>query len=83
MMTRELVMREFGENGILYRAGENAAPFLSSLASEYLTALKDRAAWLVENLADHDEKDFRAVMRRFFDKWVEEFQAAERSLGAE
>jgi hypothetical protein len=53
------------------------------LASEYLTALKDRAAWLVENLADHDEKDFRAVMRRFFDKWVEEFQAAERSLGAE
>jgi len=83
MMTRDLVEREFGDSGIRYRAGENAAPFLSSLTSEYLTALKERAAWLVENLGDRDEQQFRAVMRRFFDRWVEEFQAAERSLGAE
>ena len=83
MMTRELVEREFGESGIRYRAGENAAPFLASLASEYLTALKERAAWLVDYLGDRDEPGFRAVMRRFFDRWVEEFQAAERSLGAE
>src|SRR3984893_7458792 len=47
MMTRELVAREFGPEGIRYRAGENAAPFLSSLESDYLKALKDRAAWLV------------------------------------
>jgi hypothetical protein len=83
MMARDLVQREFGADGIRYRAGENAAPFLSSLQSEYLTALKERAKWLVEALADHNEQEFRAVMRQFFDRWVEEFQAAERSMGEE
>ena len=83
MMTRELVTREFGTEGIRYRAGENAAPFLSSLESDYLKALKERAAWLVNSLGGYSEQEFRKVMRRFFDHWVEEFQAAERSLGAE
>jgi len=83
MMTRELVAREFGEDGIRFRAGENAVPFLSSLDSEYLQALKARAAWLVDTLGDHSEQELRKVMRRFFDSWVEEFQAAELSLGAE
>lgn len=83
MMTRELVGREFGMDGIRYCAGENAAPFLSSLESDYLKALKERAAWLVNTLGDCTEQEFRAIMRRFFDHWVEEFQAAERSLGAD
>jgi hypothetical protein len=83
MMTRDLVEREVGPEGIRYRGGENAAPFLSSLQSGYLIALKERAMWLVEALADLNEQDFRALMRKFFDDWVEEFQAAERSLGAE
>ncbi len=83
MMTRKLVEREFSSEGIRYRAGENAMPFLSSLESTYLTALKERAAWVVGNLADRSEQDFREIMRRFFDRWVEEFQAAERSLGTE
>jgi hypothetical protein len=82
-MTRELVEREVKEDGIKYRAGENAATFLSSLESEYLKGLKDRAVWLVNTLGDRNEQDFRSVMRRFFDHWVEEFQAAERSMGAE
>ncbi len=83
MMTRDLVEREFGGEGIRYRAGENAAPFLSSLESDYLKDIQQRAAWLVDALGDRNEEQFRAVMRRFFDDWVEEFQAAERSLGAE
>src|ERR1035438_6479998 len=41
MMTRELVSREFVAEGIRYRAGENAAPFLSSLESDYLKAIKE------------------------------------------
>lgn len=83
MMTRDLVERDFVSDGIRYRAGENAVPFLSSLASDYLRQLKQRAAWLVRELGDKDEAAFRAVMHRFFEKWVEEFQAAELSLGAE
>jgi len=83
MMSRNLVERDFVSDGIRYRAGENTVPFLSSLVSDYLAQLKRRAAWLVKELGDKSEADFRAVMRKFFEKWVEEFQAAERSLGAE
>lgn len=83
MMTRELVEREFGVDGIRYRAGENAAPFLLSMQSEYLIALKERAIWLVGSLGDRNDREFNAIMRRFFDRWVEEFQVVEHSLGAE
>jgi hypothetical protein len=83
MMTRNLVERHCMADGIRYRAGENAAPFLSSLTSEYLLQLERRATWLVRSFGDQSDVDFRAIMRRFFERWVEEFQAAERSLGVE
>lgn len=81
MMTRDLVDREITPEGIKYGAGENAATFLSSISSRYLLALRDRAVWLVGALGDYSDEDFRNVMRRFFDKWVEEFQQAELSMG--
>lgn len=83
MMTRDLVEREASAEGIRYRAGENAVPFLDSLQSRYLKALKERATWLIGHFGTYSEAEFRAVMRQFFDRWVEEFQIAERSLGAE
>jgi len=83
MMTKDLVQREATPDGIRYRAGENAAPFLQTLQSEYLTDLKDRAEWLAGEFGASSEPEFRAVMRKFFDRWVEEFQVAERSLGVE
>lgn len=81
MMTRDLVAREVTAEGIKYGAGENAATFLSSVSSSYLLALKDRASWLVETLGDLTDEQFKGMMRRFFDKWVEEFQHVEKSLG--
>lgn len=83
MMTRDLVERTVTPEGIKYGAGENAATFLSSVSSNYLLALKDRAAWLVETLGDLTDEQFKGVMRRFFDKWVEEFQQVEKSLGGD
>jgi hypothetical protein len=83
MMTRHLVRREVSADGIRYRAGENATPFLQALQSDYLGALKKRADWLVEALGARSETEFREIMRQFFDSWVEEFQTAERSLGAD
>jgi len=81
MMTRELVTREISIDGITYQAGENAATFLASLSSRYLCSLKDRAKWLVDVLGRYPDQEFRAVMRRFFDDWVEDFQNVERSIG--
>jgi hypothetical protein len=83
MITRDLVQREASVDGIRYRAGENAAPFLEALQSRYLNDLKERAKWLVERFGTCSETEFRAVTRQFFDRWIEEFQIAERSLGAE
>jgi hypothetical protein len=83
MMTRDLVRREARPDGLHYSAGENAAPFLDTLQTDYIAALKQRAEWLIERLGDYTEERFRSVMRRFFGQWVEEFQAAERSLGTE
>jgi hypothetical protein len=81
MMTRNLVVREVTPDGIKYAAGENAATFLTSVSSSYLQALKERASWLVSVLGDLSDDSFKQVMRRFFDKWVEEFQQIEKSLG--
>lgn len=80
MMTRDLVRREAVPAGLLYRAGESAALFLDSLQTEYLVTLKENATWLVNALGKRSEAEFRSIMHRFFDKWVEEFQASERSL---
>lgn len=83
MMTRDLVEREVTSEGIKYVAGENASTFFSSVSSLYLLALRDRATWLVEVLGSHSNQEFKGVMHRFFDKWVEEFLHAEQSLGGE
>jgi len=83
MMTRELVQREVTPEGIKYSAGENAATFLASVSSTYLCALKERAGWLVGALGGHTDQEFKGVMRKFFDHWVEEFQHVERSLGGD
>lgn len=83
MMTRDLVERQITAEGIKYGAGENATTFLSSVTSAYLVAMKERASWLVGALGRHTDEEFKAVMRRFFDKWVEEFQQVEQSLGGE
>lgn len=82
MMTRDLIMRQVHDDGIRYCAGEAAAMFLDALQSPYLTGLKDRANWLVHHLADYSDEEFDALMRRFFDGWIVEFQDVERSLGA-
>lgn len=83
MMTRDLVRREITQEGIMYSAGENAATFMASVSSTYFRELKGRADWLIGALGDHSDQDFRSVMRKFFDDWVEEFQHVERSLGGE
>jgi len=83
MMTRELVSRQVGPEGIQYVAGENAVPFLGAVQSDYVRALQERARWLVHHLGAMAEGEFRALLRRFFDQWVEEFQNVERSMGTE
>jgi hypothetical protein len=82
MMTRDLITRRVDDDGIRFCAGESAAMFLDSLRTPYLKDLRYCAEWLVHHLADYSDDDFDALMRRFFDMWVVEFQEIERSVGA-
>jgi len=74
MMTRDLIERDVGEQGITYRAGDAAAMFLESLTTPYICALKERAQWLTSRLSSYDEDAFDVMMREFFDQWMVEFQ---------
>ena len=82
MMTRDLITREATDHGIVYRAGESAAMFLDSLQAPYLCAVCERAKWLVHHLAHYSDQEFDALMRRFFDQWLIEFQQSEQTMGA-
>lgn len=74
MMTRDLVERCITEEGIAYRAGEAATMFLDALTTPYIRALKERAHWLTDRLADCDDQSFDDMMRKLFDRWMVEFQ---------
>jgi hypothetical protein len=81
MMTRDLVCREVTNEGIHYRAGESAAPFLNAFQSPYLVLLRDHASWLMSHLGSYTDPEFSGLMRKFFEEWVEEFQEVKVSLG--
>lgn len=83
MMTRDLVARQVSSMGIAYVAGEGAAFFVTSLQSEYATAMRERAAWLAKTVGDYNGQALDRLMRRFFDRWVAEFQEAEQQLASE
>ena len=83
MMSRGLVERVIDNAGISYRAGDFAATFLTSLSSSYLISLRERAEWIAENFADLREDEVKTLIGTFFDKWIEQFQAAQRSLAGE
>jgi hypothetical protein len=82
MMSRELVEQEAQEAGLMYVAGENAAAFLDALQSPYLRKLKDRAGWLIGHFSGYTDVEFNAIIRRYFEDWIIEFQEFERSIGA-
>ena len=83
MMTRGLIVREDNNQGTKYKAVENANVFLSSLQSDYSKELKARAEWLSDNYGPLTDIEFNTEMKNVFDRWLVEFQAVERSLGAE
>jgi hypothetical protein len=77
MQTRGLVARLVTRHGFRYRAGEEAGSFVDLLSSEYMTALKDRAAWLVDHIQPMAEDDLSRLVKTRMDQWEPEFQAGE------
>lgn len=83
MMSRALVERVAGGNGFTYLAGEMAETFLASLTAPYLTELRARGEWVVDTFNALSADALRDQMDSIFGRWIEEFQAAQRSLAAD
>ncbi len=83
MISRGLIERLPTEAGIVYLAGDMAETFLGSLSAPYLADLWERGDWVVHTFAELDDTQLRATMQDLAGKWIEEFQAAQRSLAVE
>lgn len=83
MVSRGLVNRCATATGILYEASELADTFIASLESTYVTLLREKSNWVVEQFATTEEETFKNIMTKNFGNWVEEFQEVRKSLVGE
>ena len=74
MMSRSLVQRLPEVDGFKYLASETAAPFISSLSTEYSRQLVERAEWAVERFAELSTEEVSRFTHQLFEKWSSEFQ---------
>ena len=79
MASRGLVERAVSPDGISYRAGEAAGPYMAALRAPYSVQLRARARWAIEAFGDLETDAIRAITSRFFDKWTSEFQPRQLS----
>ncbi len=75
MGTRGLVVRSATSEGFRYLAGEEAGTFIDLLRSDYSVALKQRADWLVNEIATLSDGEIDDLVRSRMDLWDTEFQA--------
>lgn len=80
MVSRGLIERVMDDTGLSYRAGDLAQTFMSTLTADYLIALQERGQWVVSTFADLDDDQLRQTIGDLFGRWIEEFQAAQRSM---
>jgi hypothetical protein len=78
MINRALVTREATHLGFVFRAHDDAGPFLDSLTAEYISDLRNRAAWVVERFATTSDQDVRVLLSQVYDQWSREFQIPEQ-----
>jgi hypothetical protein len=83
MVSRGLVSRAATPRGINYSAGDFAETFLKSMQGHYISALRSRAEWVVDHFGRMDEDVFRATLNSSLDRWIEQFQYAQRSIAGE
>lgn len=83
MVSRGLADRKVEQSGIAYAAGEVADTFLSSLTSRYIHTLKERSEWVVQEFGNLTETELKACIGEYFDQWIEQFQAPQKSMGGD
>jgi len=62
------------ESGISYQAAEDAPAVVSLMRTKYSLDLKERASWLIAELAGLSDRDLTQRMNTRIDRWATEFQ---------
>ena len=78
LISRGLISRHATPNGFMYRAEDDAGPFIDALSAEYLDDLKDRAVWVIDRFGEMSDHDIRIMLSTIYDQWSREFQAPEQ-----
>ncbi|MCW2455989.1 UNVERIFIED_ORG: hypothetical protein M2414_003744 [Rahnella aquatilis] len=73
MMSRGLITRIVGYEGIFYQASDYAKPFVDSLATPYMRSLVERASWAANTFGNMESKELQNLINSFFDKWTTQF----------
>ena len=79
MIRAGLAQMDVGEDGIRFRATEDAEGFVNLLATSYAAALHDRASWVIGHFGTLEEAALRQAMRDVSAHWSEEFEQREPS----
>lgn len=82
MEHKKLVEKIISINGFYYRATDLASVFIESLTNKYIEELCKRADWAVKMYKDFGDQFFSEVFNTAFDRWTNEFQIAEISIGS-
>jgi hypothetical protein len=71
--SRSLIERRYTESGLMYAATERSASFLDALNSEYLSVLRERAAWLVLAFGEMSDTELVQIANKRIGEWGGEF----------
>ncbi|PLR45439.1 ABC-three component system middle component 2 [Chimaeribacter arupi] len=78
MMSRGLITRIIGVEGIVYQASDYARPFVDSLVTPYMRSLDKRASWAVRTFGGMDSQEFQNMIHKFFNKWTTQFHPLQK-----
>ncbi|TRX34978.1 threonine transporter [Flavobacterium sp. ZT3R18] len=72
-ISKKLIEKLYNQNGIEYKATENAMPFLESLEENYSINLQENASWTVNNFSNHTKQELKTIMTPKLTKIDNEF----------
>jgi hypothetical protein len=75
MRRMHLIETQFTDNGILYVACDQAAPFVNLIRSTYGRDLKSRARWLIQYLTDRGFDHLHEIVSEKIGRWAIEFRS--------
>jgi hypothetical protein len=82
-MSRDLASLVLSEEGVFYRAEEQAGPFLNNLKASYLQKLRARAEWVSTTFDSIGSNELDKVINSLFSAWTTQFQPMEFSTKEE